>query len=474
MHIFICAAHSSSTACGVVASPSPSQQSVAFYSGDRHESSIAATRLERAVSVGLRRLRVESWLAAWTNAYSYATILAPALLLAPRYFAGEIRFGDISQCAYAFHRIEEALNYIVSHLAELSGLAAQTDRLDSLLAALRSPGASMHGLGAGVRRAVRGTASGPGQPAEDGGLTIEALTLFTPGGEQMLVRDLDLTLLPGQSLLIVGPSGCGKSSILRAAAGLWTQGSGTITAPPPGHTFFLPQKPYMPLGTLRQQLLFPAGAPPAPHHAASPAALSAMLSPTSSARQRRKGRGGGDPGRKSNGDNRGSIEADRGGGLSTAGKGNGLEAAAERLSLLGDAENGGGGDTVGPAGPLLSDAELERLLKVVRLPDLSDRVGGLGAERDWSHVLSLGEQQRVAMLRLLCHRPALAYLDEATSAVDAEVEAALYAALRERCACYVSIGHRKQLVAYHTHVLQCEGEGRWRLMKAQEWERQHS
>ncbi len=67
-------------------------------------------------------------------------------------------------------------------------------------------------------------------------------------------------------------------------------------------------------------------------------------------------------------------------------------------------------------------------------------MGGLGAERDWGHVLSLGEQQRVAMLRLLCHAPALAFLDEATSAVDAEVEAALYAALRERCPCYVSIG----------------------------------
>lgn len=74
------------------------------------------------------------------------------------------------------------------------------------------------------------------------------------------------------------------------------------------------------------------------------------------------------------------------------------------------------------------------------LAPLFFRVGGLGAECDWSHVLSLGEQQRVAMLRLLTHAPALAFLDEATSAVDAGVEKALYEALQACCPCYVSIG----------------------------------
>lgn len=131
---------------------------------------------------------------------------------------------------------------------------------------------------------------------------------------QVLVRDLDLSLSPGQSLLIVGPSGCGKSSILRAAAGLWSLGSGLISSPPPGRVFFLPQKPYMTLGSLRQQLLFPS---------------STLAGPTAG--------GGGGKGRQ-------------------GGEGKG---------------KGGPGAEAGPL--MVPDAELERLLKVVRLPDLAAR-----------------------------------------------------------------------------------------------------
>jgi len=99
------------------------------------------------------------------------------------------------------------------------------------------------------------------------------------------------------------------------------------------------------------------------------------------------------------------------------------------------------------------------------------RVGGLDATCDWASVLSLGEQQRVAFLRLLLHRPSLAFLDESTSALDEATEAALYSALKERCPCYLSIGHHMQLVQYHSHVLQYQGEGRWELRTAEEFAR---
>ena len=72
--------------------------------------------------------------------------------------------------------------------------------------------------------------------------------------------------------------------------------------------------------------------------------------------------------------------------------------------------------------------------------ELVERVGGLEAEAEWSHVLSLGEQQRVAFLRLLLHSPRLAFLDEATGALDSATEAALYTALRRYCTSYVSVG----------------------------------
>jgi len=197
-----------------------------------------------------------------------------------------------------------------------------------------------------------------------------------------LCRGLSLALSPGDRLLIVGPSGSGKSSIMRAIAGLWDAGAGAIHTPPADSLFFLPQKPYMPLGTLRQQLYFPD-----------------------------------DPG--------------------------------------------------SPNGQ--TDGELLALLRTSCLPDLAARVGGLDAESDWAYILSLGEQQRVAFLRLLRRRPAVAFLDESTSGVDAATEAKLYEALKAACQCFVSVGHRKELLAHHTHVLQSQGEGEWVLHTAAEY-----
>ena len=96
-------------------------------------------------------------------------------------------------------------------------------------------------------------------------------------------------------------------------------------------------------------------------------------------------------------------------------------------------------------------------------------MGGLDAECDWAGVLSLGEQQRVALLRLLRRRPAVAFLDESTSGVDTTTEAALYAALKGVCGCYVSIGHRRELLVHHSHVLEAAGDGEWLLHTAAEY-----
>jgi len=123
----------------------------------------------------------------------------------------------------------------------------------------------------------------------------------------------------------------------------------------------------------------------------------------------------------------------------------------------------------------VSDADLLQLLSDVRLPDLAQRVGGLDAERDWSQMLSLGEQQRVAFARLLLHAPALAVLDESTSALDPQTEAALYTLLDERLggrATVVSVGHRAQLVRHHSRVLECVGAGRWVVRSAAEYQQQ--
>ena len=116
-----------------------------------------------------------------------------------------------------------------------------------------------------------------------------------------------------------------------------------------------------------------------------------------------------------------------------------------------------------PHGASMSDAALLDILDAVRLPNLAASLGGLSAVRDWSQILSGGEQQRLAFARALIAEPGVVFLDEATSALDAETEEQLYARLAGSGASYVSVGHRLGIVAHHTHILTLAREGRWTL-----------
>jgi ABC-type uncharacterized transport system fused permease/ATPase subunit len=108
------------------------------------------------------------------------------------------------------------------------------------------------------------------------------------------------------------------------------------------------------------------------------------------------------------------------------------------------------------------DQQLQQLLVSVRLGHLLTRFpGGLDTDVDWASVLSLGEQQRVALVRLLFHRPLLAFLDEATAALDPKSESVVYGLIARACSCYVSVGHRLQLLEWHSHVLVSVGAGHW-------------
>ncbi|GIL80457.1 hypothetical protein Vretimale_16104 [Volvox reticuliferus] len=304
------------------------------------------------------------------------------------------------------------------------------------------------------------------------GLVLQHLCVITPSGPgrgfagaavKLLATDLSLVLEPGQSLLVVGPSGCGKSSLMRAIAGLWTAGSGTVVLPGSASpaargsvpVFFLPQKPFMPLGDLRTQLTFPGAVPAGAQGDADRALRGARGSrgPLPDVHERTpllaEGR------------------APAASGM-TGGGGNGTSGVVPSTAA---SETAGGDCTTGGAGRLpLSDEELLTLLDDVCLPDLVQRVGGLDVELDWSSVLSVGEQQRVAVLRLLAAGPTLAFLDEATSALDGPTEGRLYGLIRKRIGCYVSVGHRMQLLQHHTHVLECLGGGMWRLDSSAEYQ----
>ncbi len=144
-----------------------------------------------------------------------------------------------------YNRLLSAISVIVENFEGLSRFAAGVDRLNTFSRVLA------------VAPAGRARSSNLIKSAQGDRLALEQVTLMTPGGERTLVKNLSLEVGPGEGLMIVGESGSGKSSLLRAIAGLWYCGDGRIVRPPPQDMLFLPQQPYMILGALRSQLLYP-------------------------------------------------------------------------------------------------------------------------------------------------------------------------------------------------------------------------
>jgi putative ABC transport system ATP-binding protein/putative ATP-binding cassette transporter len=173
------------------------------------------------------------------NSYRYVTFLLPTFILAPRILAGELEIGVSAQAGVAFQSILISLGLIVSQFDQLSALAAAVTRLFHLQNKLENQ-----------------TTSTTINWVEDSYISFQNVTLKTPDSQKLIVEDLSFTLTEGQSLLIIGKSGVGKTSLLRALAGLWHEGTGTIICPRT-HLLFLPQRPYMVLGNLRHQLLYP-------------------------------------------------------------------------------------------------------------------------------------------------------------------------------------------------------------------------
>ncbi|GAA5124394.1 ABC transporter ATP-binding protein/permease [Luteolibacter yonseiensis] len=340
-------------------------ESIAFYRGEKREHLDLFNRLTAAVT-NMRLIIIRNRnLAFFTNSYNYLALVLPIAVVAPMYMRGEVEFGVVTQAGGAFATVLTAVSLIITQFGGLSAYLAGVQRLGSLWDELDEHDAEEQRINYEKTK----------QPEENSRIVkLEGLTICTPVVMRTLVEKLSFELREGQSLIIMGPSGTGKSSVLRTIAGLWPGACGLLERPAADQLMFLPQRPYMVEGCLRDQLHYPY--------------------------------------------------PDRG----------------------------------------ASDEEIRDVIESVNLASVLDRVeGDLDRVADWNHMLSLGEQQRIAFARLFLRKPKFAFLDEATSALDEENQQDLYTLIKESGIGYISVGHRTTLIPFHDRMLLLDRDGSWKI-----------
>lgn len=223
-------------------------ESIALYHGEPDESRRLSGAFGRIYDMFWEYMRLNkrlTWLGVF---YAQVAGIFPIIVQAPRYFAGEITLGVLTQTAGAFAQVQGSLSWFVESFTSLADWKAGVDRLTTFANAM----AASKQLTAAERDLDLAEADRPE-------LSLRDVTVALPSGRN-LIENVDLTLAPGDRLVIQGPSGSGKTTLFRMLAGLWSYGSGQIRLPRGGRALFLPQKPYLPIGSLRDSLCYPAKA----------------------------------------------------------------------------------------------------------------------------------------------------------------------------------------------------------------------
>jgi putative ATP-binding cassette transporter len=216
-------------------------EGIALYRGEQREADLLNERFADVFANGWRVLFTQAQLAFYQGTYNQLAIIFPYVVTAPRFFAGAITFGVMTQTASAFGQVQSALSFFIENYTSLAELRAVMDRLKGLQEATDAkPPTAIEVVPEPARSEV----------------ATSDLTLGLPNG-QALLRDAKVELAPGRWTLITGASGSGKSTLFRALAGIWPFGKGQVHVPAGARVLFLPQKPYIPIGTLRDAVKYP-------------------------------------------------------------------------------------------------------------------------------------------------------------------------------------------------------------------------
>ncbi|MEH2221459.1 MAG: ATP-binding cassette domain-containing protein [Nostoc sp.] len=219
-------------------------ESIAFFQGENQELNIIRRRFNNLVKNSASKIDWERNKDIFNRGYRSVIQIFPFLIFAPAYINGEIDFGQVNQAVIACSMFANGIATLIDEFGSTGRFSSYVERLVEFSDALEA-----------VTKQPENVSSI--KTIEENHIAFENVTLQTPDYAQVIVENLSLSVQPGEGLLIVGPSGRGKSSLLRAIAGLWDAGSGRLVRPPLEEVLFLPQRPYIILGTLREQLLYP-------------------------------------------------------------------------------------------------------------------------------------------------------------------------------------------------------------------------
>ncbi|MEQ9606653.1 MAG: ABC transporter ATP-binding protein/permease, partial [Kiloniellaceae bacterium] len=223
-------------------------ESIGLYGGEQDARQGLGASLERVLAVTRRLARGLANLTWVTAGYGWIALVVPIFAAAPGYFNGTLTFGELMMVAGAFLQVQQSLRWYVDNFSNIADWRASLLRVMTLRRAL--PELARMASGVGRIELKR-------HPT--GALALRGLVVALPG-KRVSLPDGSLELGPGERLLVTGGPGSGKSMLFRAIAGLWPWGDGTVLLPPPERLLFLPQRPYLPLGSLRQAVVYPAAA----------------------------------------------------------------------------------------------------------------------------------------------------------------------------------------------------------------------